>query len=91
MGRKIEGKSILIYTFTLYSDHSWNYSYFACKLNIDIVTSWRRAAAMMQINFTKLKSEINVSQKLKKVLENICIHILHTISWRKYTTWTMIW
>ena len=45
-----------------------------CKAYIDIVTVSKRdrndAGVVMQMNFTELKSEINASQSLKKVLVN---------------------
>ena len=45
-----------------------------CKAYIDIVTGSKRdrndAGVVMQMNFTELKSEINASQSLKKVLVN---------------------
>ena len=52
MGSKMEGS-----TFIFIYDHSWNYSYFACKENIDIVSSSKRDGKklrfVMQINFTE--------------------------------------
>ena len=45
--------------------------FITCKGNIDIVTSSPRdrtdVAVVMQLNFSKLKSEINASKSLKKV------------------------
>ena len=55
------------------------------KANNDIVTSSKRdrndGEVVMQINFTELRSEINASQSLNKVLL-----ILYTASFHKYTT-----
>ena len=65
-----------------------------CKASRDIFTSSKRdrndAAAVMQINFTELKSEINASIKGEKVLISCRCYINQKISLCVVTYYTVL-